>query len=257
MKTIHSCFMVILTLSSLGVYANSESQKINSKTTHLNGCPLVSSLELAVSPEKKLQIKMENKVSLEIKEENYQEELISGTTPDVKQCFIAVKNAESQVNESYSLFILSPENKTIKPSRTTTITNPDFTKNIILTSYRDAARWHYDSLCYSNALKDYYICERREEIYKGLEKRQECTLDNCAPIRISLKGKPDAAVKIKNKTYIYRESDRELTASKSYLIAGDNVNLIDFKETEQAAYFQIQFNGKIVGWVEESSLIIQ
>lgn len=257
MKNLYSWPGIILITISLQAYANPEIHDITHNIKRLSGCPLASDLETSITPNKKLMLSINNKPILEITEENYKNEIIIGKTPNAKQCFIAVKNAESQVNESYSLFILDPEAKTIKPSRIATITNPDFKESNILNSFRDASRWNYESLCYAGESKDYYQCEHREEIYKGLTKYQECSEKSCEPARISQEGKTSVVGKIVAKAYLYKESEEKLIRSKSYLITGDNVSLLDFKEKDQMAFFKVQFNGKTTGWVEEHFLVIE
>lgn len=186
-------------------------------------------------------------------------ELIIGHSALSSTCTLAVIYAKNDVNESYSLFVRSPKSKKFVPSRISTITNPDFLEGGILSNYRDGALLHNDTLCFSEKLDDYYICERREEFNESLEKLEKCDEHTCSNTHIVHieSQQPAIGIVTNEKTFFFdRVGKEEFLQSKIYLIKGDKVSLHDYFQARNALYYKVTFSGKktTTGWVRSETI---
>lgn len=188
-------------------------------------------------------------------------ELILGHSYQSSNCTLAVIYAKNDVNESYSLFVRSLKNKKFVPSRISTITNPDFLKERILSKYRDSALLHNEALCFSEKLDDYFICEKREEFHENLEKLEKCDEHTCSnPNIVHIKSQqPVIGVVTADKTFFFdRAGKEEFLRRKGYLIKGDKVSLHDYFQARDALYYKVTFFGKktTTGWIRSETIDI-
>jgi len=189
-------------------------------------------------------------------------ELILGRSSLSSNCTLAVEYAKNDVNESYSLLIYSKESKKFILSQISTITNPDFPEGRILSSYRDSALLHNDTLCFSERLKDYFVCERREQFHSNLEKLEACDDRLCSTTDIVKAGSQNRATGIitAKKTFFYNKiGEDELLQRKGYLIKGDKVHLHDYLQTRDSLYYNVTFFGKttVAGWIRSDAINIE
>ncbi len=187
--------------------------------------------------------------------------LILGRPSTSSSCTLAVKYADNDVNESYSVFVYSQKNKKFTPSKIQTITNPDFPKNRILSNYREAALLHNDALCFSEHLNDYFTCEKREQFDDNLEKIETCNEFSCSKSNIVQAGKnePITGTIKADKIFFFDKTEKELfTQRKGYLINGDEISLHDYFQTRDTLYYNVKFSGKrtITGWIPSNSIEI-
>ncbi|MGF6205424.1 hypothetical protein [Pseudomonas frederiksbergensis] len=184
-----------------------------------------------------------------------------GSDADSGLCVMAIKYAENEVNESFSLFVFDPQQNRFKPSAVKTITNPEFTNNQIISYYKDGPTNYTDTLCFES--KDYFPCEKREWFAERLGKQQMCEgEDACAvPDIISeATGQPVNATIASAKVYLLNKNDEAVfTQRKAYLVRGDSVTLNDYVRSDEGLYFQVTFVGKVktIGWVPAKSLNIE
>nr|WP_298138687.1 hypothetical protein [uncultured Pseudomonas sp.] len=188
-------------------------------------------------------------------------ELIMGHSSISSSCTLAVAYAKNDVNESYSLFVYSQESRRFIPSQISTITNPDFSGGRILSNYRDASLVHNDTLCFSERLGDYFVCERREQFHNSLEKLEICDDRLCSTPYIVKAGSQDHAIGIitEKKTFFYdRVGEEEFSQRKGYLIKGDKAYLSDYVQTRDGLYYNVTFLGKktVTGWIRSKAIDI-
>lgn len=183
-----------------------------------------------------------------------------GSDADSGLCVLAVKYAENDVNESFSLFVFDPRQNRFKPSAIKTITNPEFANNQIVSSYKDGPTNYSDTLCFTIDSNDYFPCEKREWFAEHLIKQQMCEAeDACAlPDIISeATGQPVVAKVVGAKVYLLNKTDDSgFVQRKAYLVRDDNVTLDDYVRSDEGLFFQVTFVGKVktVGWVPAKSL---
>ncbi|WP_394235660.1 hypothetical protein [Pseudomonas anguilliseptica] len=189
-------------------------------------------------------------------------ELILGRSSISSNCTLAVEYAKNDVNESYSLLIYSKESKKFIPSQISTITNPDFPEGRILSSYRDSALLHNDTLCFSERLNDYFLCERREQFHSNLEKIETCDEQLCSAPDIVKSGSQNrvSGIITSKKTFFYNKAgEEELLKRKGYLIKGDKIHLHDYLQTRDNLYYNVSFSGKktVAGWINSNDISIE
>jgi hypothetical protein len=183
-----------------------------------------------------------------------------GADADSGLCVMAIKYAENDVNESFSLFVFDPQQNRFKPSAIKSITNPEFTNDQIVSSYKDGPTNYSDTLYFDS--KDYFPCEKREWFAEHLGKQQMCEgEDACAlpDIIREATGQPVDATIVGAKVYLLNKTDESaFTQRKAYLVHGDSVTLDDYVRNDEGLYFQVTFVGKVktVGWVSAKSLNI-
>ncbi|MCD7099392.1 SH3-like domain-containing protein [Stenotrophomonas sp. MMGLT7] len=176
-----------------------------------------------------------------------------------RQCFIALKTAESDVNESYDIYMVSPSSAPSKVPGIPSIMNPDFIGGIVISNYRDAARWHKEKLCYPQGELP-YLCEKRDSLDDSVESVRKCTANgDCIATRLVFSASEMAvnAYVTNVKATIWQvSSGGGFAPLRSYLIKGDKVRLLDFKSTRGATYYQFEYRGKktTVGWVDEKDV---
>lgn len=177
-------------------------------------------------------------------------------------CTLAIKYAENDVNESFSLFVFKEDTDQFKASAVRMISNPDFTDDIIRSSYNEGPVTHNDQLCFSRAIKDYYFCEKREQFAEKLEKRQRCDESFCSDSEIVNEGTSEQVIAViaASKAYLSDKSDdSKFILRRAYLVKGDQVLLSDFFQGDDELYYKVIYAGKTktVGWVPASLLHIK
>ncbi|TWI04674.1 hypothetical protein IP90_00807 [Luteimonas cucumeris] len=188
-------------------------------------------------------------------------ELIAGDFWGNGQCFIAVMNARSDVNESYDVYEITASSPPYKVPSIPTIINPDFANGVVISSYRDAARWHKEKLCYPPG-KSPYICEKSDAVNDTLERVIRCdSIGACdrASLMVVVSGLPATATVSQSKAVIFMPSaDGQMRPQRSYLIRGDRLNLLDHRDLDDAAYYQFEFKGRktTVGWIDASAVTL-
>lgn len=177
-------------------------------------------------------------------------------------CVLAIKYAENDVNESFSIFVFNEKADQYKASSVHMITNPDFAADKIKSNYNDGPVTHNDQLCFSRKIKDYYVCEKREQFAEKLEKKQKCDESSCSDSEIVNEGtsEPVIAVIAASKAYLSNKGDgSKFVQRKAYLVEGDKVTLSDFFQSDDGLYYKIIYAGKTktVGWVSSTLLRIK
>lgn len=199
--------------------------------------------------------------SLNLDEQSEGLPIMIGSSGEAGKCVLAIKYAENDVNESFSLFVFDDQSGRYKKSAISTITNPEFSAGKISSNYRDGPVTHNDTLCFSVKRNDYYVCEAREQFAESIEKKQTCDESSCSESEIVRESGADpvSAVLVSEKTYLLNRND-DLTFSqrKAYLVRGDKVLLSDYYKSDGGMYYKITYEGKAkaIGWVPESSLKI-
>lgn len=197
--------------------------------------------------------------SLNLDEQLEKLPIMVGSSGDSGECVLAVKYAENDVNESYSLFVFDSVNGKYKSSAVPIVTNPEFSAGKVLSNYRDGAVTHNDTLCFSSTNKDYYVCEKREQFTEGLERIQKCNESKCLDTAIVKENtsSPIGAVVVSPKVYLSdRNEDSTFSQRKAYLVVGDKVVLTDFFSGDEGMYYKVVYEGKskTVGWLSSESV---
>jgi hypothetical protein len=200
--------------------------------------------------------------SLGLDEQSEDLPIFFGSNGSSDACVMAIKYAENDVNESFSLFIFNEGADKYKASAIHMITNPEFAVDKISSSYNDGPVTHNDKLCYSRKTKDYYACEKREQFSEKLEKKQECSELSCSDSQIVKENtsEPVSAVIVPAKAYLSNKNDdSKFVQRKAYLVEGDEVTLSDFFQGDDGLYYKIIYVGstKTVGWVSSRLLRIK
>ena len=186
-------------------------------------------------------------------------EAIVGDFWDNQQCFIALKTAESDVNESYDVYAIARSSAPNKVSGIPSIVNPDFVDGSVISSYRDAARWHKEKICYTQGQSP-HLCEKRDSLDDNIESVKKCTTkDDCRATGLvfSTSGKLVSGQVTSSRVFIMQiSSDEEATPLRSYLVKGDRVKLLDFKSIRGTTYYQIEYDGKrtTAGWLNADDI---
>ncbi|RON55447.1 hypothetical protein [Pseudomonas frederiksbergensis] len=118
--------------------------------------------------------------SLGLDEQSEELPIFFGSNVSSDVCVMAIKYAENDVNESFSLFVFNEGAGKYKASAVHMITNPEFVGDEISSNYNDGPVTHNDKLCFSRKAKDYYACEKREQFAEKLERKQECNELSCS-----------------------------------------------------------------------------
>lgn len=198
--------------------------------------------------------------SLGLDEQSEELPIFFGSNVNSDVCVLAIKYAENDVNESFSLFVFNEEVGKYKASAIHTITNPEFGADKIKSNYNDGPVTHNDKLCFSGKIKDYYVCEKREQFTEKLEKKQECNALSCLSSQIVKENtsEPIGAVVVPSKAYLFNKGDdSKFVQRKAYLVKGDEVTLSDFYQGDDGLHYKVVYAGKTKteGWV--SSLMLQ
>jgi hypothetical protein len=189
-------------------------------------------------------------------------ELIIGDMTGDDFCDLAIPYGKSDVNESYKIFLYDRAHSTLVESKAGIITNPEFKTQKIVSSYRDAARWHKETLCISEILHDFYICEKRTNIDSHIESLTICNEQQCTTPMIvhKLSSTQASAIVSVDKARLYEKlDDRSLKARKGYLINGDKVDLVDFFQSHDDFFYAISYvKGKstTTGWIRATQLTL-
>lgn len=200
-----------------------------------------------------------NSYSLGLDEQLEKLPIMIGSNGDSSECVLAIKYAENDVNESYSLFVFDDVQGKYRSSVVPTITNPEFSAGKVLSNYRDGPVTHNDTLCFSTLSKDYYLCESREQFTEGLEKKQTCEESKCFDSVIVKENSsiPVGAVVVSPKVYLSNKNeDSTFSQRKAYLVVGDKVVLTDFYIGDEGMYYKVAYEGKskTVGWLASESI---
>lgn len=188
-------------------------------------------------------------------------ELIAGDFWGNGQCFIAVMNARSDVNESYEVYEITASSPPNKVPSIPTIINPDFANGMVISSYRDAARWHKEKLCYPPG-KSPYICEKSDAVNDTLERTNRCDFNaacSSATLTVSASGLPATATVSQSKAAILMpNADGQMKPQRSYLVRGDHLKLLDYRDSDDIAYYKFEFKSKktTVGWIDASAVTL-
>jgi len=185
-----------------------------------------------------------------------------GSNGDSGVCILAIKYAENDVNESFSLFVFDEEVDKYKASAVHMITNPEFADGEISSNYNDGPVTHNDKLCFSRKIKDYYVCEKREQFAERLEKKEECDELSCSNSQIVKENtsEPVVAVVVPSKAYLFNQSDdSKFIQRKAYLVQGDEVTLSDFFQSDDGLYYKVVYAGKTKteGWISSTLLHVK
>ena len=175
-------------------------------------------------------------------------------------CVLGFKYAENNVNETYAVFVFDPQADRFSASRIGFVTNPDFSSGLIKSNYKDGPVTYNDDLCFSKQKKDYYLCGRREQFTKNLEKVQRCGELQCASSSIVKEGTTASvsAVVISSKASLFKkEGASHFEKRNGYLVLGDEVVLTDFGQGESGLYYQVDFRGKSIGWIFSGDLRVK
>ncbi|WP_143505297.1 hypothetical protein [Pseudomonas sp. ICMP 460] len=184
-----------------------------------------------------------------------------GAAGNPKVCVLTLKYGESDVNESYSLFVYDVGLGKFKTSRVKTVTNPDFINGGIFSDYTDGPFRRREKLCYSDKIKDYYKCENSEEFSEQLERRQMCTESSCSEPQIlkqSTSNVVEATVSEDKVYFLEKNIDGGFDQKQAYLLKGDKIVLNDYYESGEGLYYQVTYIGKVItkGWVRDSSIVV-
>ena len=124
----------------------------------------IGSIHLSVKNQHILIATNKSKLSVGLDEIPDDGELIVGDMTGNGFCDLAVPYGKSDVNETYTLLLHDPSQEKLTRSKVGVITNPAVKIKRIISSYRDAARWSKEILCYSEDQKDFFVCEKRTDI---------------------------------------------------------------------------------------------
>jgi hypothetical protein len=116
-------------------------------------------------------------------------------------------------------------------------------------------------VCFSRKLKDYYVCEKREQFTEKLERKQVCDELSCSDSEIVKESTsiPASAIIVSSKAYLFsKDESSKFIQRKAYLVKGDEVMLSDFYQGDDGLYYKITYAGKAkaVGWVSSDLLRI-
>lgn len=195
---------------------------------------------------------------VDVEEEVEDTEIVAGDFWNNGRCFVAIKSSASLVNESFDIHRVDSENT--GPQWSTI--NPEFIGGRVISSYRDAARWHEEALCYSESIDSPYICWKRETATNELQRLTECNdKGECDDRSMVLTGTDEAANAIvsADRAFFLQNSGESLERRRSYLISGDSVTLLDFLEVTGSLYFKVRYcgdTGTRVGWLSSDDLTI-
>ncbi|KAB7769647.1 hypothetical protein CKY51_05735 [Xanthomonas maliensis] len=184
-----------------------------------------------------------------------QPEVVAGDFWGNGRCFVAIKVAESDVNTSYVAYEVSTVAAPVKVASLPTLIDPDFKDGVVISSYRDAARWHQEVLCLA-ATGTPYLCEKRDALDDRIERVSRCVPDGtCSAARLmdSASGQAVAASVIVPKAVVFQPSTGEgMTRQRSYLVRGDRLTLTDFKTIDGQLYYRFEYRGKQItrGWID-------
>ncbi|WP_146090496.1 hypothetical protein [Xanthomonas bromi] len=173
-------------------------------------------------------------------------EFIVGDFWNNKHCYVAKKVAESDVNESYELYEIYKSSAPTKP-KSPSLINPEFKNGTVISSYRDAARWHKEFLCYSAQIGSPYLCEKRISLNDSIEKKESCDqLGHCAsPTLVSSNtDRQIMAVISEEKAFTFSQKGDKFSQNHSYLIKGDKIKLVDFEDLGSDLYYRFKYEGK-------------
>ncbi|WP_409315944.1 hypothetical protein [Pseudomonas sp. KCJK9016] len=199
--------------------------------------------------------------SLNLDEQDEDLSVFVGSVTDSDVCVIAVKYSESDVNESFSLFVFDEASGRFKPSLIGMVNNPEFLHDKILSDYMDGPKNRKDTVCYSVRAKDYFFCEKREQFSEKLERVETCNESSCAmPVIVKL-GKivpVKATVSVEKAHFFERKSNEGFDQKKSYLIKGDQIILNDYYRGDDGLFYQVTFIGKrtVTGWLPANAIRI-
>lgn len=199
--------------------------------------------------------------SLNLDEQSENLPVFVGSNGTSDACVLAIKYAENDVNESFSLFVFDEGLGKYKASAVNMVTNPEFAVDKIMSNYRDGPVTHNDRLCFSRKLKDYYVCEKREQFTEKLERKQVCDELSCSDSEIVKENTsiPASAVIVYSKAYLFNKDEgSNFIQRKAYLVKGDEVMLNDFYQGDDGLYYKITYAGKAktVGWISSDFIRI-
>lgn len=189
-------------------------------------------------------------------------ELIIGDFWSNGRCFVAVRTAQSDVNESYDLYEIRLS-MTPRKLQGVTIVNPDFKGKIVTTSYRDAARWNYESVCYATRLEVPFVCAKRQFVTEDIEKMETCLEPGkCRPSKLVFSGtnrNVTANISPKRASIFGRLSGNRLHKTRAYLIKNDVITLLDYQNIGPLTYYQFMYKGarkNTIGWISSTDITI-
>lgn len=265
MKTIIACFLIYLLYSPLA-FSKVEYLPITENLELPDANKLVEcsigSVHLYVKGPRISIEALNNRTLIELNEILDAGELIVGDMTGDGFCDFAVPYAKSDVNESYKVFLYHSAQEKVTGSNISTITNPEFQAKKIISTYRGAARWSKEKLCYSENLNDFFICEKKTEINESLESFFTCTEKGCSPPTIIHKSNSSQAFAIVTgkQAKLHDKLDNDiLIERRGYLVAGDKVRLLDFFQGHDDFFYKVVYLGsktEAVGWIRAIQLRI-
>ncbi|WP_024643728.1 hypothetical protein [Pseudomonas syringae] len=263
MKPILVCLAVI-TFFSANAHADFKTFRVksNSELSLPSGC-LGSNNSIQLKNERISIVKNSGETySLGLDDQQNDLAVIFGSSDDSDICVLAIKYAENDVNESFTLFVYDEGSDKYKVSAVPSITNPDFLAGKISSQYNDGPVSHNDMLCFSRKVKDYYTCEKREQFSEKLERKQVCGEITCSEPQIVKENTSSmvTAVVVISKAYLFNKGDdSRFSQRKAYLVKKDVVMLSDFFQSEDGLYYRITYSGKnkTEGWVSAAALSVE
>lgn len=171
------------------------------------------------------------------------------------RCFVAVESNSGFVNASYDLYRLDQVADSGE-APLQVLVNPEFGSDRIISTYRDGARWHEESLCFSGEADRSYICERRINVDEEIQRYRSCDhLGICSNSILVKKGGEEginATIQVQRAHSYRMPEEGRLEVSRSYLIKGDKVALLDFVEYDGRLFYKFSYgkgSAMTIGWV--------
>ncbi|MDR0182131.1 hypothetical protein [Lysobacter arvi] len=186
-------------------------------------------------------------------------EVIVGDLWGNRRCFVAVKVAQGQVNESYEVYDIS---RGLKPRKITglTLINPDFTEGRVQNGYREQAKWNWEALCYSELSNRPYVCEVRRFVTDDLQSMKTCPEQGgCEAEQLVVAGTKNAATAevVVRRAVLLDRGAYGFKPRSSYLIKGDSINLVGYHDTGDNLYFMFTYKKggrKTTAWINSSDV---
>ncbi|QGJ67406.1 hypothetical protein FDU21_07360 [Xanthomonas oryzae pv. oryzae] len=123
--------------------------------------------------------------------------------------------------------------------------NPEFKDGTVISSYRDAARWHKEfyAIQYKQAPLS---LRKRTSLNDSIEKKSCDQRSHCSsPILVSSNtDKQIMAVISTDKAFTFSQKGDKFSQNHSYLIKGDTINLVDFEDLGSNLYYRFKYEGK-------------
>lgn len=189
-------------------------------------------------------------------------ELIVGDFWSNGRCFVAVRTTKSDVNESYELYEI-PSSMGPRKLQEVTLINPDFKDKVVITSYRDAARWNYESVCYAMRREVPFVCEKRQFVTEDVEKMEACLESGeCGPSRLVFTGTGRnviARISSQRASVMDRLSGGRFRKAAAYLVKNDEITLLDYQDIGTQIYYKFRYEGarkNTIGWISSADIAI-